>query len=76
MYYLRCFFSLLDIFCFLTHVVLFEMLFRDLAELVEKQSEKIGEIAVSADKSHERAQAGLVQVNQASQHQPGICTIC
>jgi hypothetical protein len=46
-----------------------------MADLVDKQGGKIDEIAVAADKSHDRAKAGLQQVNQAAEHQPG-CVVC
>lgn len=42
-----------------------------MAHLVKQQGEKVEEIAVSADKSHDRAKAGLQQVNQAANYQPG-----
>ena len=42
-----------------------------MAQLVSEQAPKVAEIAASADKSHERAKAGLGQVNQAAEHQPG-----
>mmetsp|Transcript_13618 Transcript_13618/g.22719 ORF Transcript_13618/g.22719 Transcript_13618/m.22719 type:complete len:281 (+) Transcript_13618:59-901(+) len=50
-------------------LVLVNEMFKDMAELVDKQGGKINEIATSADKSHERAKAGLSEVNQASEHQ-------
>jgi hypothetical protein len=45
-----------------------------MAQLVENQGNKVNEIAVSADKSHDRAKAGLEQVNSAAEYQPG-CAI-
>lgn len=46
-----------------------------MAVLVEKQGKQVDEIHVAAEKSHERAQSGLQQVNQAAGYQPG-CVIC
>ena len=46
-----------------------------MAELVDKQGTKINEIHTAADNAHDRAKAGLKEVNQAAEYQPG-CTIC
>lgn len=51
------------------------MLRRDMAQLIEKQDESIKEIGAATESSHERAKAGLEQVNQAAAYQPS-CTIC
>jgi hypothetical protein len=48
--------------------------FSDMAALVEKQADKITDIGVAADTAHDRAKAGLGQVQQASEYQPG-CSI-
>jgi hypothetical protein len=45
-----------------------------MAALVEKQADKITDIGVAADTAHDRAKAGLGQVQQASEYQPG-CSI-
>ena len=47
----------------------------DMAELVDSQASAITEIADKTEASHERAKAGLTQVQQAAGHQPG-CNIC
>ena len=47
----------------------------DMAELVDSQASAITEIADKTEASHERAKAGLTQVQQAAGHQPG-CSIC
>jgi len=44
-------------------------MFKDMANLVEKQGEDIKEIGDATESSHERAKAGLDQVNQAASHQ-------
>jgi uncharacterized phage infection (PIP) family protein YhgE len=54
-----------------TDLALVNEMFRDMAQIVDKQAVMVEEIAVSADKSHERAQAGLDQVKQAAAYQPG-----
>lgn len=46
-----------------------------MAELVDKQGGKIDDIHTAADKAHDRAKAGLQQVNQAAEYQPG-CVLC
>ena len=46
-----------------------------MAELVDSQASAITEIADKTEASHERAKAGLTQVQQAAGHQPG-CNIC
>lgn len=46
-------------------------MFRDMAELVGSQSASIQQIAEQTESSHERAKAGLTQVQQAASHQPG-----
>ena len=46
-----------------------------MAELVDSQASAITEIADKTEASHERAKAGLTQVQQAAGHQPGCC-IC
>ena len=46
---------------------------RDMAELVGSQSGAIEQIAEQTESSHERAKAGLTQVQQAASHQPGCC---
>lgn len=53
-----------------TDLALVNEMFRDMAQIVDKQAVMVEEIAVSADKSHERAQAGLDQVKQAAAYQP------
>jgi phosphohistidine phosphatase SixA len=40
-----------------------------MANIVEKQGVHIDEIVTSTEKSHEKAQQGLEQIKQASQHQ-------
>lgn len=45
-----------------------------MAQLVDNQGVKINEITTATDKSHERAKAGLQQVNQAAEYQP-VCII-
>lgn len=40
-----------------------------MATIVEKQNSHIEQIAVSTEQSHEKAQQGLEQIKQASQHQ-------
>lgn len=52
-------------------LVLVKEMFRDMAELVDSQGSAITEIADKTESSHERAKAGLVQVQQAAGHQPG-----
>jgi hypothetical protein len=52
-------------------MVLVKEMFRDMAELVNSQGSAIEEIAEKTESSHERAKAGLVQVQQAAGHQPG-----
>ena len=47
----------------------------DMAELVDSQASAITEIADKTEASHERAKAGLTQVQQAAGHQPG-CSVC
>lgn len=42
-----------------------------MADIVSKQGVMVEEIAVTADKSHENAKAGLEEVKQAAHHQPG-----
>lgn len=42
-----------------------------MAELVDSQGTAITEIADKTDASHERAKAGLQQVQQAAGHQAG-----
>lgn len=46
-------------------------MFRDMAEIVDKQNPHIEKVAESAKASHERAEAGLEQVQQAAAHQGG-----
>ena len=46
-----------------------------MAELVDSQASAITEIADKTEASHERAKAGLTQVQQAAGHQPG-CSVC
>jgi hypothetical protein len=53
----------------------FVMYRRDMSVIVEKQGKSIDDIAVAADMSHDRAKAGLQQVNQAAEYQPG-CVLC
>ena len=45
-----------------------------MASLVQHQGEMVTEIATLAESSHEKAEAGLEQVKQASTYQPG-CVI-
>ena len=47
---------------------------RDMAEIVDQQGVMVEEIVVSTEKSHERAQAGLDQVQKAAANQ-ATCTI-
>lgn len=47
---------------------------RDMAEIVDQQGIMVEEIVVSTEKSHERAQAGLDQVQKAAANQ-ATCTI-
>lgn len=56
-------------------LVLVKEMFKDMAELVDSQASAITEIADKTEASHERAKAGLTQVQQAAGHQPG-CNIC
>lgn len=46
-----------------------------MAQLVDKQGTQIKDIAVAADNAHDRAKAGLVEVNKAADYQPG-CVLC
>lgn len=48
---------------------------RDMAQLVDHQGIKVNEIAKSTDASHDRAKAGLQQVNRAAESQP-VCSLC
>ena len=48
--------------------------FRDMAEIVDQQGVMVEEIVVSTEKSHERAQAGLTQVQKAAASQQS-CTL-
>ena len=48
-------------------------MFKDMAEIVEKQSPAIEQIATATEASHDRAKAGLEQVQQAAAHQGGCC---
>lgn len=57
-----------------THINIFPHTL-DMAELVDSQASAITEIADKTEASHERAKAGLTQVQQAAGHQPG-CSIC
>ena len=50
-------------------------MFKDMAEIVEKQNPHIEQIAEQTEKSHERAQAGLEQVQQAAAHQSNGCVM-
>ncbi len=50
-------------------------MFKDMAQIVEKQQPAIEQVAVAAEASHERAKAGLEQVQQAAAHQGGGCFI-
>ena len=50
-------------------------MFKDMAEIVEKQNPAIEQIATTTEASHERAKAGLEQVQQAAAHQGGGCVI-
>jgi t-SNARE complex subunit (syntaxin) len=43
--------------------------FRDMAEIVDRQGTMVEEIVVSTEKSHDRAQAGLDQVQKAAANQ-------
>jgi hypothetical protein len=47
---------------------------RDMAEIVDQQGVMVEEIVVSTEKSHERAQAGLDQVQKAAASQQS-CTM-
>jgi len=51
------------------------LLRRDMAQLVDNQGIKVNEIAKSTDASHDRAKAGLQQVNRAAESQP-VCSLC
>ncbi len=46
-------------------------MFKDMAEIVEKQNPHIEQIAETTKESHERSQAGLEQVQQAAANQGG-----
>lgn len=46
-----------------------------MAQLVDNQGLKVNEIAKSTDASHDRAKAGLQQVNRAAESQP-VCSLC
>jgi len=50
-------------------------MFKDMAEIVEKQNPNIVQIAATTETSHDRAKAGLEQVQQAAAHQSGGCAI-
>lgn len=50
-------------------------IFKDLAEIVNKQQEDIDTIATNVESSHEAAKRGLEQVEKAAKYQPG-CTVC
>ena len=49
-------------------------MFKDMAQIVEGQGEMVEKVAESAEESHERAKAGLEQVQQAARYQSS-CTI-
>lgn len=46
-------------------------MFKDMAQIVESQGTMIEEIHETTEKSHDRAKAGLQQVQQAAAYQPG-----
>jgi len=46
-------------------------MFKDMAQIVESQGTMIEEIHETTEKSHDRAKAGLAQVQQAAAYQPG-----
>mgnify|MGYP000170953786 CR=1 FL=1 len=46
-------------------------MFKDVAQLVEEQNPAIEQIVQATEESHERAEAGLEQVQQAARHQAG-----
>ena len=52
----------------LSYFMLF-LSFRDVASLVHEQGHFVDEVVVSTEKSHERAQAGLKEVQQAAARQ-------
>ncbi len=54
-------------------LVLVNEMFKDMANLVEKQGVVVTQIAEQTDISRERAEAGLGEVKQAADYQPG-CT--
>ena len=56
-------------------LVLVNEMFKDMAEIVDRQGEAVETIHKTTEESHTRAAAGLEQVNKASELQPG-CTIC
>jgi hypothetical protein len=55
-------------------LLLVNEMFKDMAEIVEKQGGNIEKVAETTDVSHERAKAGLDQVKQAAESQQG-CVI-
>eukprot|EP00607_Mallomonas_marina_P002812 CAMPEP_0182428904 /NCGR_PEP_ID=MMETSP1167-20130531/24494_1 /TAXON_ID=2988 /ORGANISM="Mallomonas Sp, Strain CCMP3275" /LENGTH=109 /DNA_ID=CAMNT_0024612113 /DNA_START=627 /DNA_END=956 /DNA_ORIENTATION=+ len=54
-------------------LVLVNEMFKDVASLVEGQRGTVEQIAVATESSHERAQAGLEQVQQAAANQSSCC---
>ena len=56
-------------------LLLVNEMFRDMAQIVNKQGGQIEEIEKTTESSHERAKAGLEQVRQAANHQSS-CVIC
>jgi hypothetical protein len=50
------------------------IVFRRMADIVGEQGEHIEKIHTSTVESHQRAEAGLEQVKQAANYQPG-CSI-
>eukprot|EP01041_Mallomonas_annulata_P003844 gene3844-7664_t len=56
-------------------LILVNEMFKDVASLVHEQGAVIEEIAVSTEQSHERARAGLQEVQKAAAHQ-NSCIIC
>ena len=62
-------------FCLFTHCRLsLSASYRDMAEIVDQQGIMVDEIVVTTEKSHERAQAGLDQVQKAAANQATCIT--
>lgn len=48
---------------------------RDMADIVQKQGTAVEDIGKTTTESHEKAQEGLKQVEQAAAYQP-TCAVC